>query len=111
MLATAKRLLTKYGQAVTFTNEQAGAAYSLGSFSGGTPTTITGVGAAVQYSKGEIDGETIKRTDVKLIFEGGQGAPEQGFKCAVNGVDYRVMSADPINPGGTVVIYEVQLRV
>jgi hypothetical protein len=110
MLATAKRLITKYGQSVTFTNGQAGGTYSLGGYSGGTPTTITGVGAAISYAKGEVDGELIRQSDVKLLFEGGQGAPVQGYTCAVNGTTYRVMNANPLSPGGTVVIYEVQLR-
>jgi hypothetical protein len=112
MAAMASRLLTDKGQSVTF-SRLTGATFDpvLGNDSGGSITTFTGYGAATDYNKLEIDGTVVKRGDIKLILESTTTEPEQGDKCTVDSVDYRVMGIEPITPAGTLVISKVQLRV
>ena len=112
MAATALRLLTSFGQAVVFTRPT-GDTFDppTGSYSGGTTTTITGVGSAFDYEKGEIDGTIVQKGDIRLIFEASTVAPAQNDNCAIDSINYRVMSVEPLSPGGTNVIFTVQLRV
>lgn len=112
MAATALRLLTKFGQTVVFTRPT-GDTFdpSLGSYSGGTTTTITGKGAAFDYKNSEIDGTIVQKGDVRVIFEASTVAPAQNDNCALDSINYRVMDVKPLSPGGTDVIFTVQLRI
>lgn len=113
LTATAARLLLKYGQPVALSyttgevvNPATGAVTTPGS-----TVNINANGASTKFSKNEIDGEAIKRTDIKLILEQVATAPTTGWTATLNSVDYRVMSVMPVSPGGTDVIYICQLRV
>ena len=112
LAATALRLLTKRGQTTVFTRTT-GATFDpvASSYSGGSTTTITGKGVTFPYESREINGTQIKQGDVRVFFEASTTAPAIDDKCTVGGVEYRVMSADPLSPGGTVVMYTVQLRI
>ena len=112
LAATALRLITTYGQTVVFTRGS-GQTYdpATGTYSGGTTTTITGKGAAFDYSNGEIDGTIVMRGDLRVLFEASSVAPMQNDNCAIDSVNYRVMNVSPLSPGGTVVIYDIQLRI
>lgn len=109
--ATAKRLLTSFGQSVTITGTSAEVFDpATGGYTGGGTVTITGVGARTKFKTMEIDGEAVQKGDVKLVFEGGAGVPLVGYTATLDGVVYRVMDAMPLVPAGTVVIYTLQLR-
>lgn len=111
LAATASRLLASKGQSVTFSREVSGTLDPVtGIISGATTTTFSGNGAAFDYNNSEIDGTVIKSGDIRLLVEALSTEPEQGDKCTVNSIDYRVMDVSPTNPAGTVVMYEVQLR-
>jgi len=110
LASTASRLLTKYGQTVVFTRTT-GATFSpsTGAYSGGTTTTVTGVGATFPYNIKEIDGTLVQLGDVRVFFYA-TSAPLVGDNCAVDSVNYRVQSVEQLSPGGTVVLYTVQCR-
>lgn len=112
LAATAARLLADKGQAVTF-SRTTGATYSpvTGAHTGGTPTSFTGNGAAFDYNKSEIDGETVQAGDIRLMLEATSAAPQIDDTATVDGVEYRVMSVFESSPGGVVTHYEVQLRL
>jgi hypothetical protein len=112
LAATALRLLTKYGQTVVCTRTD-GATYvpATQSYTGGSTTTITGKGAVFPFNKSEINGELIQTGDLIVFFEASSTAPAVDDKCTVDSVDYRVMSVEPLNPGGTVVMYTLHLRI
>lgn len=111
MAAVASRLLTDKGQSVTFTRE------TVGNYDPGTgeetttSSTFTGYGAAFDYNQSEIDGEVIKSSDIRFVMEATATAPEIGDTVPVSGDTYRVQAVKPTSPAGTVVIYEVQLRL
>lgn len=112
LATTAIRLLTKYGQSTSFTRTD-GETHNpvTGAISGGSTTIITGNGVVFPYDKKEIDGTNILRTDMRVFFEPSSTSPAVDDKCTVNSVAYRVVMVQPLNPGGTAVLYTVQLRI
>lgn len=110
---TAAALLEKLGEPVTF---QAPAdpgtvdpATGRGT-PGAAPAAIIADAYPSQYEQGEVDGETIKRGDIRLITEVISSRPAVGWVCTVDGEAYRVMGTRPIRKAGADVIYLVQLR-
>ena len=75
------------------------------------PSGFTVNGTVDTYSKDEINGTTIHKSDIKLIIEAGKGIPESGDVATMEGKDYRVMKSPPVSLAGVAIIYEVQLRV
>jgi len=65
-------LLNEFGNPLTLTRAQDGATYNAGAgtFSGGTTTTLSGVGVLVGYGSREINGTEIRATDRKLLYQG-----------------------------------------
>lgn len=112
LAATALRLLTKFGQTTVFTRPT-GDTFDppAGSYSGGTTTTITGKGAAFEYEKSEVDGTIVQRGDLKVYFEASTIPPAQNDNCVIDSINYRVMDVEPLSPGGTDVLFIVQLRI
>ena len=111
LAATALRLLTDKGQQVTFSRETA-TAFNPVVGSSGAPviSTFTAYGAAFDYNKSEIDGTLVKRGDIRFLMNASATAPALGDTVIIDSITYRVMNVKPTSPGGTVVIYEVQLR-
>jgi len=110
MQATAINLLTKFGQLVTITRETVTAFDPVLGSETKTTTTFTGYGALFNYEQSEIDGATIQRGDSRLVLQSLSAAPAVDDFATVDGRVYRVMNVTTTAPGGTVVIYELQLR-
>ena len=108
---TATALLTAYGQSLTFTRETVGAYNPATLTATETSSTFSGVGVEVSYKMSEIDGQRVLMGDKKLIMEAMDTAPAVGDVVAVNATDYRVMAVMPKNPAGTVITYELQVRI
>lgn len=107
----ATSLITQFGATATFTRTGSSTFDSAtGSYSGGSTVTVTGKGARLNFTQGEIDGQTIQRDDVRLVFQSGNGAPLIDDNCSFDSVDYRVMDVRTVSPSGTDVYYDVQLR-
>jgi len=111
MAATARRLLTKYGQTVTLTYQSAPTLNPVTGSLTSTPVEYTGKGAAFDYRAAEIDGVLVQAGDIRLILEATTTAPAVGHTCAVGGVTYRVMAITTSAPGGTTTHYTLQLRI
>lgn len=112
-LATADRLLTKFGQAVALRRTSStGPSYD--------PTNTTAdyatVAAILDYTSRQIDGENILVTDRRALVAAGpltalgitSIAPPDSI--VVGGVAIPVVRVVPLSPGGTVVMYECQIR-
>jgi hypothetical protein len=73
--------------------------------------------AIVAYSKSQIDGKDILRTDRRAYVAAGPLAAlgvtdfDTTARLVVGGVPITIMQVDPINPAGTVVAYDVQIRL
>lgn len=112
LTATALRLLTKYGEAVSLSKTVEGSYNTAnGTVGAGTTTTYTGYGAPTSYDKTEVDGEIIKATDIRLILNKTSTVPEQGDTCVLNGTTYRVLDVKHTRASGVDIVYILQLRV
>lgn len=110
--ATAKRLLTRYGEPVTLTKP------GEPSFDPVTGEPVAGTGGAVYTAKGypgrymqtDIDGLSVQQNDIRLTMELISERPEQGWAALVDGITYRVMDVRAVRKAGEDVIYICQLR-
>lgn len=123
MAGTAQDLLGEFGQLATLT--RAAVTYNpttSGVDPGVSPVSVTGVGVALDYRTGEIDGTLVRAGDVRLYLSArGQGGvemptPQPGdtvFLAGMNngaGSTWRVVRAAPLSPAGQNVLHDVQLR-
>lgn len=115
-VATAARLLARFGQTVTLTVVSEGAYDPEAGAATNTSAAYTGKGLPGSYAQRDINGTSIQATDVKLYLSPLQtsGAvmptPATGDKMTVASVVYGVIDSRPMSPAGTVVLHEVQLR-
>lgn len=108
---TASRLLTDKGQSVAFSREITSNFVPATGVKTSSTSAFSGYGAAFDYNSSEIDGEVIRRSDIRLLLEPISTAPIVGDQCTVDSKAYRVLAVDTLSPGGTVCRYELQLRV
>lgn len=108
---TATRLITAYGQACTLTKLTAGTFDGvLGVYSGQTTTNYTVNAVIDEYKNSFIDGSLVKMGDKKAYIESAT-QPEIDNSLTVGTVVHKIVNVKTINPGGTVVLYEAQLRI
>lgn len=107
--ATAKRLLAKFGQSMTF---KAPDRYDGPPSAGVTipGRSIAGTGVILDYKNSEIDGTVIQTGDAKVIIEATSEPPENGMRADINGKRWRVEDWSPLAPAGKVVMYTLQVR-
>lgn len=111
-IATALRLITKKGQAVTITYRSGG---SYNQATGGltvTETTATAYGVVTQYSNSDIDGELIRQGDLMLIVAAsGVTKPSVDDDVTLaDSTEYTIKSVTDVSPANESVIYRLQLR-
>jgi len=110
MKATADRLIAKFGQAATLRRptwtgtEQNPVA--------GTPTDYPVTVVVEVYAFSQIDGERVRRDDLKVLVARGALTVEPAVsdKIVIGGAEHAIVSVRPTNPGGTVVMHELQAR-
>ena len=112
-LATvATTLLTDKGQTISFSRDNV---ISLDPVTGvetkSDAITFSGVGAVFDYNASEIDGTVIQQGDNRIVLESTATAPAIGDAATIGGVSHRVINVETVSPGGTVVIYKLQVRV
>lgn len=107
--ATAERLIERFGQSATLTSySEGGDAWN---------PTLTPSNAAVQvavfdYRNREIDGELILQGD-KLVYLSTAGltaVPAISSTITIGGVKHSIIDVMPLSPGGTAVMYKLQVR-
>lgn len=111
MQDTAQELLEDFGAPVTLIQEgSVGGGYDADGNPQGAvaDVTVTGVGAALDYKRDEIDGTVIQSGDCKLLYKG--GAPVIGMFVTLSGIKWRVVTLLLLDPAGILVMYELQLR-
>lgn len=111
---TADRLITKFGQSATLrqTSTTGGDPWDPGS---GTTTTTetTVIVAIVDWANNQIDGTLIRSTDrhVLMSAQGLGVTPALGDQLIVGGETLSLVEPlKQINPGGTVVVYDMNAR-
>lgn len=109
--ATASRLLTKYGQTVTFSRTTQGTfVSSTGAVGAGTSSTYSAKVHPKSYKAQEIDNVSILTGDILLIAYS-TTAILVGDTVSLDSVIYRVQNAEKINAVGSTIIYKAQVRV
>ncbi len=116
--ATANRLLKGKGQSLTLTKITAGTYNpATGGFTGAGTSTQTAYGAIFDYGTKQIDGTLIKAGDKQLLLSAFKTdgaaltAPVLGDTVSIGGVVFTLVEPlKEVNPAGTVVMYEVNLR-
>lgn len=109
--ATAKRLLTKFGQPLTLSlpdTEEGGAPGVPGTTIPGR--SITGVGVKLDYDNAEIDGTVIQTGDARVLLEATSEPPANNMTLTIAGNQWRVENWQPLEPADTVVMYTLQIR-
>ena len=71
-------------------------------------TTYAGVGVFVGYKTGEVDGSTVIRGDMKVVYSGVR--PVLNATVRQDNATWRVINVDPLTPANDNVIYTVQVR-
>lgn len=73
------------------------------------PTSFDVIGLREEYKPSEIDGTRIVAGDVKFLCQAVK--PVQiGDLISLNGTDYRVVNPNPLQPAGTTMLFQLQLR-
>jgi hypothetical protein len=110
--ATADRQIQRFGQTGSLrkAGTPSGAAYNP---TPGTPVDHAARFAIVAFEQREIDGTRVLATDKKAILAKGaltvEPLPGDHLVDAAS-VVYSVVDVMPLNPAGTVVMYELQVR-
>lgn len=108
--SVANRLLTAYGETVTFTRVSSS---EYNTVTGGvepmSSTTFTAVAHPSKYRLDEIDGEVIEVSDIKLIVYT-TTEPVIGDQVDLDNVTYRVMNVEKVKAQGEVIMYRLQIR-
>lgn len=107
---TASGLLHQFGQSVTFHRGVVGQYDPSTGKPAVSTLSYTGFGAAFDYSRKEIDGTNVLSGDIKFLLERTTTTPAVHDVVTIDGKGYRVLVVTPTAPGGTVVMYECQLR-
>ena len=110
LATTAKRLLTQYGQTVTL-NYYSAKVFDpiLGNYTGGVTLSLAGKGAIFKYNRSEVDGEQIIEGDANLYLSI-TATPKAGDKVSIDSVDWHIVGITELNPAGTSVYYQAQIR-
>jgi len=115
---TAQKLLKGKGQSITLTKITAGTYNpATGGFTGAGTSTQTAYGAIFDYGTKQIDGTLIKAGDKQLLLSAFKTdgaaltAPVLGDTVTIGGVTYTLVEPlKEVNPAGTVVLFDVNLR-
>lgn len=107
---TATRLIDRFGSAATLKRpNSSGPAYAPVE---GTPTSYAVTVVVNDYRNAEIDGTRVQSGDKKVTIAKGSLAiePTTSDTLVIGGVDHAIVEVRPLNPGGTVVLWTLQVR-
>jgi hypothetical protein len=112
MASDASAMLKEFGQAATWEHDNNDGSLNpaTGTTTGATSTAYSAKVVLLDFQTNRINGTSVLATDSRFLMEVGN-KPEVGDIITVNAVEYKVMDVQEVNPAGTPVLYEVQLRV
>jgi hypothetical protein len=76
------------------------------------PSSLTIKGAVLNYKAYQIDGQIIKKNDLRLILESKHIAIEPSLRdtISISSESFSIMNIVKLNPAGVIVYYDIQLR-
>lgn len=108
--AAADRLLTRFGQAAALKRpNSSGPAYAPVE---GTPTSYAVTVVVDTYRNSEVDGTRVLATDKKVTMAKGSLTiePATSDTLVIGGKEHAIVRVEPLNPGGTLVMWTLQVR-
>lgn len=113
LIATARALIQKYGQSMVIERVAEGAYdVSDGSVAAGTTTNYTAYGAPMDYTSSEVDGKTIRVSDIKVWLEKPTTqTPLVGDIITIDSVDLRIINVVKLKAQGLDIVYKLQCRL
>lgn len=104
--ATADRLIARFGKtAQLVTTTTTGPDYDPTVTETATDITLV----ELDYSLTNRDGTLVQAGD-KLFLVQADAAPDMAAKIRLDSVDYAMVDVQPVSPGATVLLYEIQAR-
>jgi len=105
--STADRLIARFGKTATLVRlEQSGTDFD--------PTTVEiefdVTLVELEFSKMVRDGTLVQQGDKRLLVSTAGETPTQADRIRLDDIDYEIVQSDPLNPGGTVLMFEIQAR-
>jgi len=114
LVATVKNLISHFGATITLTTVMQGAYDpTLGTISE-VSTDYSVVGVTEEYNSREIDGDSIKIGDKKLMISSSGLSNLNSFDSItllIDSVTWKVIRVNTIQPGDTIIFYQLQIRV
>jgi hypothetical protein len=107
---TAKRLINKDGLDIVLVYVTLGSYNPSTNSITNTESTVNSKGVRFNYNTKDIDGETIKKDDIKLITATLQQKPKRTDFVEINNERFSIINIKDISPGSTNVYYELQIR-
>ena len=112
MAATALRLITQYGEAITLTRATPGAYDpTTGTTAAGSTANYNGFGVPIDYDQSEKFSDQIKQGDSRLFINAVSTIPQPADTLTLDSIVYRVMDVRKYTINSEHVLYELQLRV
>jgi len=110
--SNADRLIVGSGQAMTL-NSRSAAAYDTAA--GGSAVVssvdVSCTGVSTNYSDREVDGNMVQRGDAKVVLSAVIAtAPKVGDGLLIGTVSYNIVNVTTKSPGGTALVYILQVR-
>lgn len=108
--ADADELIAEFGQSATLRRPvSGGTAYNP---TEGAPDDHVATIVVLEYDQREIDGARVLATDKKVLLAKGSLSvePVASDKLVIGGAEHAIVDVRPLSPGGTVVMYELQVR-
>lgn len=106
-------LLNELGQTVLVTRVAVGGGYNpdTGATSDGGESVWSASGVEFGYQQREVDGTLIKQGDRRVLIAPSLGTtPQPGDTVTLGASRLEVISSNPLQPAGVVVLHEVQAR-
>jgi len=107
--STAETLLTNFGQTVTFTRFARGTYVAASGMNSASSSTYTAKVVLFDQVKNE-DGETTNQITEFPASMHSTTEPLVGDTATINGKSYRINEVQPVQPGTSVIYYELRLR-
>ena len=105
--ATAERLIGKFGQSATLRQvTNSGDSWAPTQTATDTTIIVVDLNERMRDSSGTLEGQT-RRT--LLVSTSAGVEPGKGDKVLIGGKEHEVSEVRPLAPGGTVILYEVDL--
>lgn len=109
LATTAEKMLSNFGQVITFSRFSRESYSPSAGMSGSSQTTYDARVVMLNEPKSEDGKSTVQVVEVPAIAYSST-PPKIGDTATINDEDFRVVEINPVQPSTTVIYYELRLR-